>query len=213
MSIDPGAVTARLFDVRERRAVVTGAASGLGLAVAEVLADCGARVTLADVDAERLESVAGELGARGCEVRTAVVDVTDDASVRAAFDGVVAAYGGVDIVFANAGIAAAGSATFTVLPHPTLTKSFTPNNVAPNAPAVLTLTLGNTSATPVTAPEAFTLVTLSCAALPNEPPCTVRRSLTLYPLPPAATATAVALVTGRKTPVKGEAAANRELAA
>ena len=65
MSIDPGAVTARLFDVRERRAVVTGAASGLGFAVAEVLADCGARVTLADVDAELLEALAGELGARG----------------------------------------------------------------------------------------------------------------------------------------------------
>ncbi len=106
MSIDPGAVTARLFDVRERRAFVTGAASGLGLAIAEVLADCGARVTLADIDEERLEEVAGTLTARGCEVRTVVVDVTDDASVRAAFDGAVAAYGGVDIVFANAGIAA-----------------------------------------------------------------------------------------------------------
>ena len=47
-----------LFDVRGVRAIVTGAASGLGLAMAEVLADCGAHVTLADVDAERLESVA-----------------------------------------------------------------------------------------------------------------------------------------------------------
>jgi NAD(P)-dependent dehydrogenase (short-subunit alcohol dehydrogenase family) len=106
MSIDPGSVTARLFDVRERRAFVTGAASGLGFAIAEVLADCGARVTLADIDADRLEDVAGTLTTRGCEVRTAVVDVTDDASVRSAFAAAVAAHGGVDIVFANAGIAA-----------------------------------------------------------------------------------------------------------
>ena len=43
-------VLGRLFDVRDVRAVVTGAASGLGFAMAEVLADCGARVTLADID-------------------------------------------------------------------------------------------------------------------------------------------------------------------
>ena len=106
MSIDPAAVTTRLFDVRGRRAVVTGAASGLGLAAAEVLAECGARVTLADIDSERLAEQAGRLSAGGCDVRTAVVDVTDDASVRAAFADAAAAYGGLDIVFANAGIAA-----------------------------------------------------------------------------------------------------------
>ena len=41
-----------LFDVRDARVVVTGAASGLGLAMAEVMADAGARVTLADLDPE-----------------------------------------------------------------------------------------------------------------------------------------------------------------
>lgn len=106
MSADPAAVTARLFDVRGRRAIVTGAASGLGLAAAEVLAECGARVTLADIDAARLAEAAGRLGAKGCDVRTAVVDVTDDASVRACFAEAAAAHGGLDIVFANAGIAA-----------------------------------------------------------------------------------------------------------
>ncbi|MDX6571949.1 MAG: short chain dehydrogenase, partial [Gaiellales bacterium] len=49
MSVDPAAVLSRLFDVRGRRALVTGAASGLGLAAAEVLAECGARVTLLDI--------------------------------------------------------------------------------------------------------------------------------------------------------------------
>jgi len=106
MSTDPAAVLARLFDVRGSRAVVTGAASGLGLAISEVLADCGARVTLADIDSERLDEVAGTLAERGCDVRTTFVDVTDDASVRSAFEDAVAAYGGIDVVFANAGIAA-----------------------------------------------------------------------------------------------------------
>ena len=71
--------------------------------IAEVLAECGARVTLADIDAERLAEGPARLSAAGCDVRTAVVDVTDDASVRAAFAGAVAAHGGLDIVFANAG--------------------------------------------------------------------------------------------------------------
>ena len=48
-------VLGRLFDVRDARVVVTGAASGLGFAMAEVLADCGARVTLADIDSDLLE--------------------------------------------------------------------------------------------------------------------------------------------------------------
>jgi NAD(P)-dependent dehydrogenase (short-subunit alcohol dehydrogenase family) len=100
------AITSRLFDVAGRSAVVTGAGSGLGLAIAEVLADCGARVTLADIDAARLDEAAAPLTARGCDVRTAAVDVTDDGSVRTLFDGAQAAHGGIDIVFANAGIAA-----------------------------------------------------------------------------------------------------------
>ena len=99
-------VLGRLFDVRDVRALVTGAASGLGLAIAEVLADCGARVTLADIDAELLEESTGALAQRGGRVRSAVVDVSDAASVQRAVDDAVAAEGGVDVVFANAGIAA-----------------------------------------------------------------------------------------------------------
>jgi NAD(P)-dependent dehydrogenase (short-subunit alcohol dehydrogenase family) len=100
-------VLGRLFDVRDVRAVVTGAASGLGFAMAEVLADCGARVTLADIDADLLEQSAGVLAERGGRVRFEVVDVSDAERVQALFDGVVAADGGVDVVFANAGIGAA----------------------------------------------------------------------------------------------------------
>ena len=96
----------RVFDVRDLRVVVTGAASGLGFAMAEVLADCGARVTLADVDAERLEGVTASLADRGGTVRSFVVDVSDEAQVEALVDDVVTADGGLDVVFANAGIAA-----------------------------------------------------------------------------------------------------------
>ena len=100
-------VLGRLFDVHDVRAIVTGAASGLGFAMAEVLADCGARVTLADIDSELLEQSAGVLAERGGKVRFEVVDVSDADLVQALFDGVIAADGGVDVVFANAGIGAA----------------------------------------------------------------------------------------------------------
>jgi NAD(P)-dependent dehydrogenase (short-subunit alcohol dehydrogenase family) len=99
-----GQVLARLFDVRDVRVVVTGAASGLGFAIAEVLADCGARVTLADIDADLLERATATLAERGDSVRAAVVDVANADRVQALFDEVVAAEGGVDVVFANAGI-------------------------------------------------------------------------------------------------------------
>ena len=96
----------RVFDVRGLRAVVTGAASGLGFAMAEVLTECGARVTLADIDAERLEDVAASLEGRAGAARAFVVDVSDESSVQALIDDVVTAEGGLDVVFANAGIAA-----------------------------------------------------------------------------------------------------------
>jgi NAD(P)-dependent dehydrogenase (short-subunit alcohol dehydrogenase family) len=99
-------VLSRLFDVREVRVVVTGAASGLGFAMAEVLSDCGARVTLADIDADLLEQATRSLADRGGNVRASLVDVSDADRVQALFDDVVAEHGGVDVVVANAGIAA-----------------------------------------------------------------------------------------------------------
>ena len=92
---------ADLFDVRGARVVVTGAASGLGFAIAEVMADAGARVMLADLDGDGLEAAAKRLGG---DVRTAPVDVSDADAVERLFDEVVDAQGGVDVAFANAGI-------------------------------------------------------------------------------------------------------------
>lgn len=96
----------RLFDVTGARVVVTGAASGLGFAMAEVLAECGARVTLADIDEERLAASTERLRTRGLDAHASIVDVGDEHAVQALFDAVIAEQGGVDVVFANAGLAA-----------------------------------------------------------------------------------------------------------
>jgi NAD(P)-dependent dehydrogenase (short-subunit alcohol dehydrogenase family) len=101
----PADLAARIFDVRGRRALVTGAASGLGRAMAEVLAGAGASVTLADKDAAGLEKAAADLAALGGQVRQARVNVGDAAEVAAAVAGAVDAFGRLDVVFANAGIA------------------------------------------------------------------------------------------------------------
>jgi NAD(P)-dependent dehydrogenase (short-subunit alcohol dehydrogenase family) len=92
-------------DLPGRVAVVTGAASGLGRAMAEVLAGAGARVTLADRDPVRLEKTATELAAEGGLVRQATVNVVDPDQVHSAVADAVEAFGGLDVVFANAGIA------------------------------------------------------------------------------------------------------------
>jgi len=92
----------------ERQVVlVTGAAGAIGLGIAEVCAAAGAQVVLADLDAARVEAVAGELASRhgaGSAVGIAM-DVTDEASVRAGFEATCLRHGGVDVVVPNAGVA------------------------------------------------------------------------------------------------------------
>jgi NAD(P)-dependent dehydrogenase (short-subunit alcohol dehydrogenase family) len=94
----------RLFDVRDARVVVTGAASGLGFAIAEVMAEGGARVTLADVDPEALSQATQRLADAGATVSSQQVDVADRGQVDELIDRVVGEQGGVDVVYANAGI-------------------------------------------------------------------------------------------------------------
>ncbi|WP_284124298.1 SDR family NAD(P)-dependent oxidoreductase [Parerythrobacter aestuarii] len=92
------------FDIAGRSGFVTGAASGIGLAYAEVLAEAGARVTLTDIDAEGVRRETERLLAAGHDVRCNVLDVTDRAACGAAVDAHAAAFGGLDICFANAGL-------------------------------------------------------------------------------------------------------------
>jgi len=95
-----------LFDVRDQVALVTGGASGLGYAFASILADAGARVVIADWNADALGKAADSLAASsGSAVTGERLDVTDAPAVTSCVDGIVAAHGRIDIVFANAGVA------------------------------------------------------------------------------------------------------------
>ena len=96
-------VTAR-FDVAGFGVIVTGGASGLGLAYGEVLAAHGARVTLIDVDANTVAAQASRLQGEGLDVRSGVADVTDHAALDHAIDHAAQTYGRLDVAFANAGI-------------------------------------------------------------------------------------------------------------
>ncbi|GLS16129.1 SDR family NAD(P)-dependent oxidoreductase [Hydrogenophaga electricum] len=96
----------QLFDVTGRRTLITGAASGIGRGIAEAMAANGARLTLIDQDGEALAAVAELLRQDGATVRTTVADVTDSVALRTAIDAMIAAEGGIDVVFANAGVSA-----------------------------------------------------------------------------------------------------------
>ena len=95
---------AQLFDVKGKSAVVTGAASGIGFAYAEAMADNGAQVTLLDFDAKGVAEAEKTLRAKGGDVRSAVVDVTDRAALRRVIDEAAKHFGRLDIAFANVGI-------------------------------------------------------------------------------------------------------------
>ena len=92
------------FSVAGRAAIVTGGASGIGLGFAEAMAQGGAQVTLLDFDAARLDAEVARLQGLGYPVRGEKVDVTDHAALDAAFDRAEAAFGKIDVVFANAGV-------------------------------------------------------------------------------------------------------------
>jgi NAD(P)-dependent dehydrogenase (short-subunit alcohol dehydrogenase family) len=80
-------------------AVVTGAASGIGLATVRRFAAEGATVICADIDGDAAQKVAADIGGTAAQV-----DVTDEAGVRGLFDDIVARHGRVDVAFNNAGI-------------------------------------------------------------------------------------------------------------
>jgi NAD(P)-dependent dehydrogenase (short-subunit alcohol dehydrogenase family) len=97
---------ASLFDLTGQVALVTGAASGLGLAVTEVLAANGAHVAMLDVNDAGLAAAAEKLQADGAAIEAHVADVADREVMSGIIDAVAARKGRLDIAVANAGISA-----------------------------------------------------------------------------------------------------------
>ncbi len=93
-----------MFDLKGRRALVTGSGQGIGLALAGALAGAGAAVVLNGRDAAKLDRAAAVLRATGAEVSIAPFDVTDSAAVAAGIARIEAGVGPIDILVNNAGI-------------------------------------------------------------------------------------------------------------
>lgn len=90
---------------------ITGASSGLGAAMAEEFAREGATLVLAARRLDRLAEVKARIEGLGCSVLTVACDVTDRAQIDAAVVQAVEAFGGIDVVVANAGFGVSGAAT------------------------------------------------------------------------------------------------------
>ena len=95
---------AELFDLSGKVAVITGGAGGIGVVYAEALADAGASVLLADLDADAATRVAKEMQAKGHSVSGTGVDVRSRESAGAMAQAAVDAFGGIDILVNNAAI-------------------------------------------------------------------------------------------------------------
>jgi NAD(P)-dependent dehydrogenase (short-subunit alcohol dehydrogenase family) len=98
------------FDMSGKVAMVTGASSGFGVHFAKIMAARGAKVVVAARRVERLEALVAEIKADGGEALAVAMDVTDSASIIAAFDQAEAAFGTVTMLANNAGVAQVSSA-------------------------------------------------------------------------------------------------------
>jgi len=88
-----------VFDLKGRRAIVTGGARGIGAAIVRALARAGVRVAIADLDFAAAQSLADEVGGAAFDI-----DVRDRASTQRAFDSAIGNLGVLDILCANAGV-------------------------------------------------------------------------------------------------------------
>jgi NAD(P)-dependent dehydrogenase (short-subunit alcohol dehydrogenase family) len=94
------------YNFENKVALVTGAASGMGLATARAFAAADAAVVLADISKDAVETAAGELASAGRQAIGVTCDVTDESQVAAMVERAVAAFGRLDMAFNNAGVQA-----------------------------------------------------------------------------------------------------------
>jgi 3-oxoacyl-[acyl-carrier protein] reductase len=92
------------MQIKDKVVVVTGAARGIGKAIATAFADHGARVALLDLVPADLEATRAEFAGRGVEARAYTLNVAKEAEVIAALDKLVADFGRLDVMVNNAGI-------------------------------------------------------------------------------------------------------------
>ncbi|MDQ3212268.1 MAG: SDR family oxidoreductase [Acidobacteriota bacterium] len=104
------------LDLKNRVAVITGGARGIGYAAARRALQSGAAVSLWDVDGERVEAARQELSSHGT-VSSVHVELTECASVEAAADATIAEHGRIDILVNNAGIAGGNGPTWELDPE------------------------------------------------------------------------------------------------
>ncbi len=104
-----------ITDLGGRTAVITGGASGLGLAMAHRFGRDGANVVIADIEQDALDAAHAELTAAGVDVLAVRTDVRHEAEVQALADAAVARYGRVHVVCNNAGVVTSGPIEDTTL--------------------------------------------------------------------------------------------------
>ena len=90
--------------LKNKVAIVTGAASGIGKEIALVYAQEGAKVAIADLNLEQANLVVTEIQSKGGQAMAVVMNVTDEAQVQEGVDAVAKKFGGIDILVSNAGI-------------------------------------------------------------------------------------------------------------
>ena len=98
-----------MYDVNGKTAVVTGAASGMGLAMAHSFANAGMSVVLADIEAARLQTAVDGLTAAGHRAIGVPTDVSKEAQIQALAEAALDTYGAVHVVCNNAGIGIGGA--------------------------------------------------------------------------------------------------------
>ncbi len=90
--------------LEDRVAIVTGSGMGIGKGIAQVFADEGARIVLAEINAEAGEAAAAELSEGGADVLLVPTDVSDEKSVQTMVERTLGAFEGIDVLVNNAGV-------------------------------------------------------------------------------------------------------------